>query len=107
MGHPGALVAVVIVLADLIVEAAPLVVVIAASLELSGEIAKVGRKDDDDEPKTCSDHLGRCLGTPLAAKPGNHHGASLCEACYLHCRNDEWPDGVKILSRGWQSCKYN
>ncbi|HVK65750.1 MAG TPA: hypothetical protein VM694_14810 [Polyangium sp.] len=104
VGHP-ALVAVAIALADLIIEAAPIVVVIAASVELSkAEIAKTVRRKK--EPTTCEEHQTACLHTPLADEPGNHPKSSLCQACYLQCRNNEWPKEVLIFSRGWRSCIY-
>ena len=59
VGHPGALVAVAVALAELIIEVGPTVVVLAASLELGGEIAETARR----WPKP---NLNRCLDAAAA-----------------------------------------
>ncbi|MDI1429212.1 hypothetical protein [Polyangium sorediatum] len=71
VGHPGVLVAVAVALADLIIEAAPIVVVIAASVEIGkGDIAEAARK----RPKP---NLNRCLD---AAAGGGALWEDLCNA---------------------------
>jgi len=72
VGHPGALVIVAIALADLVIEAAPIVVVIAASVEIGkSEIAEAARKR---RPKP---NLNRCLD---AAAGGGALWEDLCNA---------------------------
>ncbi|HVK69415.1 MAG TPA: hypothetical protein VM694_33390 [Polyangium sp.] len=102
VGNP-ALVLVAITLADLIIEAAPIVVVIAASVEIGkSEIAKAGRR----KKETCSDQLGACLEKHPWNGPGDHHGASLCHACWMKCSNGKWPKEVELFPYGPVSCKY-
>ncbi|MDC0742101.1 hypothetical protein [Polyangium mundeleinium] len=101
VGNP-ALVVVAIALADLIIEAAPIVVVIAASVEIGkSEIAEAGRR----KKETCSDQLGACLEKHPWNGPGEHRGASLCHACWKKCSNGKWPDMIP-LGDELVSCKY-
>ncbi|MDI1482495.1 hypothetical protein [Polyangium sp. y55x31] len=104
VGHP-ALVVVAIALADLIIEAAPIVVVIAASVEIGkSEIAEAGRKKKDD---ICTAHLKDCLMSDLAGKRGEHWRATLCYACHKQCRpNKEWPKKPIPLGDELVSCQY-
>ena len=72
VGHPGALVIVAVALADLIIEAAPIVVVIAASVEIGkSDIAEAARKR---RPKP---NLNRCLD---AAAGGGVLWDNLCNS---------------------------
>ncbi|HVK66189.1 MAG TPA: hypothetical protein VM694_17015 [Polyangium sp.] len=72
VGHPGALVIVAVALADLIIEAAPIVVVIAASVEIGkSDIAEAARKR---RPKP---NLNRCLD---AAAGGGAQWEDFCNA---------------------------
>ena len=105
VGHP-ALLVVWVALAEVVIEVGPTVVALAAAVEVSGEIAKTIEKVDDEAPKTCSDHLGRCLEKHPANKRGEHHRASVCHACWKKCSNNEWPDEVPLFGRGRVSCKY-
>ena len=105
VGNAGLLVAVLVVLAEIVVEVGPTAVAIVAAVEISGEIAEVARKKKD--PSTCEEHQTACLGSPLAGEPGNHRGSSLCQACYDQCYNNKWPEKVLIFSRGWRSCIYD
>ncbi|MDI1433942.1 hypothetical protein [Polyangium sorediatum] len=105
VGNPGVLVAVAIALADLIIEAGPVVIVIAASLELSKDIAEtVGKKSG---PLSCQDHLNACLGSPLADLPGHVEGNKRCAMCYDLCRGrGTWPKGIELTDESWASCIY-
>ena len=107
VGNAGLLVAVFVVLAEVVIEVGPSIVAIAAAVEISGEIAEVARKEDDEKPKTCSDHLGACLEKHRRNGPGEHWRASLCHACWKKCSNNEWPDDVPLFGRGRVSCKYD
>ena len=106
VGNPGLLVVVGIALAELVIEAGPIVIVCAASLEISGEIAKVARKKK--EP-SCREHLSNCLMTDLADEPGNNWSTRRCPTCYLQCddkkRPNNWPKSVD-LPDGLGSCEY-
>ncbi|MRG93668.1 hypothetical protein [Polyangium spumosum] len=107
VGNPAVAVAVVVVLADLFIEVGTTVVVLAAAVEMTGEIAETVRKEDE-VPKTCSDHLGACLEKHPANKRGEHHKASVCHACWKKCSKDDgWPDEVPLFGRGRVSCKYD
>ena len=99
VGNPAVLVAVVVTLADLIIEAAPIVIVIAASVELGkSDIAKYRQKDDP-----CQEPFNDCLDSPLQSKKGSVWNNSRCVACYHQCRGDgKWPD--KIMMSKWESC---
>ncbi|MDI1443717.1 hypothetical protein QHF85_06715 [Polyangium sp. 6x1] len=104
VGNPAVLVAVAIALADLIIEAGPVIVVIAASVELGkSDIAKTARKkDDDDDP--CQEHLNDCLDSALQSKKGSVWNHSRCRTCFEKCRGDgKWPD--KIMMSKWETCK--
>jgi len=104
VGNPGLLVAVVVVLADLIIEAAPVAVAIAASVEITGEIAEVARKKKDS---ICTAHLKNCLMSDLVGKRGEHWRATLCHACFKQCRpNNEWPKKPFPLGDELVSCQY-
>ncbi|WP_284720493.1 hypothetical protein [Polyangium sorediatum] len=106
VGNPGVLVAVAVVLADLIIEAAPIVIVIAASVELGkSDIAtKYRQEDDDDDP--CQEHLNACLNKRLADRPGSVIGETRCKMCFDRCRGEkEWPKFIP-LTRGKGSCEY-
>ncbi|MDI1483932.1 hypothetical protein [Polyangium sp. y55x31] len=105
VGHP-ALVVVAIALADLIIEAAPIVVVIAASVEIGkSEIAEVGRKKSG--PVSCQDHLNACLRWPQADLPGHVEGNKRCATCFELCNGSgTWPKGFELTDESWASCIY-
>ncbi|MDI3291117.1 hypothetical protein [Polyangium sp. 15x6] len=105
VGHPS-LVVVAIALADLIIEAAPIVVVIAASVEIGkSEIAEVGRKKSG--PVSCQDHLNACLGSPWADLPGHVEGNKRCATCFELCKGSgTWPKGFELTDESWASCIY-
>ncbi|TKD09907.1 hypothetical protein E8A74_09855 [Polyangium fumosum] len=102
VGNPGLLVAVAITLADLIIEAGPVVIVIAASVELGkSDIAKRYRQKEDDP---CQEPLNDCLDSARQSKQGSYWRHSICVACHARCkRNGEWPD--KIMMSKWETCK--
>ncbi|MDI1450057.1 hypothetical protein [Polyangium sp. 6x1] len=101
VGHPGALVVVAIALADLIIEAAPIVVVIAAELELSKDIAETIQKRPRWENE-CNRHRTACLGTPVQNEPGDVWKSSRCNQCYKQCiAEKKWP-----TEGPWKSCIY-
>ncbi|MDI1430051.1 hypothetical protein [Polyangium sorediatum] len=102
VGHPGALVIVAVALADLIIEAAPVVVVIAASVEIGkSDIAEVARKKKKDP---CQEPLNDCLDSARQSKDGGKWKHSICVACHEQCRGSgKWPDGI-MMSK-WESCK--
>jgi len=102
VGNMALAAAAAVALAELIIQAGGITVVFAISVEIVKDV--LARKKT--EPATCEEGLGDCLDTPLADEPGNHHGASLCHACYEQCRDNVWPGRVKIFGRGWQSCTY-
>ncbi|MDC0748887.1 hypothetical protein [Polyangium mundeleinium] len=95
VGHPGALVVVALALADLIIEAAPIVVVIAASVEIGkSEIAETARR----RPKP---NLNRCLD---AAAGGGALWQEFCRALPTTLdREDCWSreDESEQNKRGW------
>lgn len=70
VGHPGALVLVAIALADLIIEVGPTIVVLAASVELSGEVAEAAKWRPNP-------NLNRCLD---AAAGGEYMWKEFCRA---------------------------
>ena len=102
VGNPGVLVAVAITLADLIIEAGPVIVVIAASLELGkADIAEAIRKRPRWENE-CNRHRTACLGTPVQSEPGDVWNASRCNQCRDQCMADKkWP-----TEGPWKSCIY-
>ncbi|MDI1477373.1 hypothetical protein [Polyangium sp. y55x31] len=88
VGNPAVIVAVAVALADLIIEAGPIVVVMAASLEVSKDVAEVARK----RPKP---NLNRCLD---AAAGGGALWEEFCrsitnrqarQACWSETNNSE------------------
>ncbi|HVK65445.1 MAG TPA: hypothetical protein VM694_13270 [Polyangium sp.] len=102
VGHP-ALVAVAIALADLVIEVGPIVVVIAASVEIGkSEIAEAIQKRPRWE-EMCNKKRTECLGTPLADQPGDIEGSSMCEYCRRVCFQDKgkWPKQA-----GGRSCEF-
>ncbi|WP_282417109.1 hypothetical protein [Polyangium sp. 15x6] len=102
VGHP-ALVAVAIALADLVIEVGPAVIIVcAASLELSkADIVETVRKRDDDP---CQELLNDCLDSPLQSKKGSVWNHSRCRTCFEKCRGEgKWPD--KIMMSKWETCK--
>ncbi|MDI1445660.1 hypothetical protein [Polyangium sp. 6x1] len=103
VGHPGVLVAVALALADLIIEAGPIVIVIAASVELGkSDIAEVARKKKKKDP--CQEPLNDCLDSARQSKDGGKWKHSICLACHEQCRGSgKWPDGI-MMSK-WESCK--
>ncbi|MDC0749052.1 hypothetical protein [Polyangium mundeleinium] len=102
VGNPAVLVAVAITLADLIIEAAPVVIVVAASVELGkSDIAKTARKKDDDP---CQEPLNDCLDSAVQSKKGSVWNHSRCKTCFEKCRGEgKWPD--KIMMSKWETCK--
>ncbi len=105
VGHPGALVIVAIALADLIIEVGPTIVVLAASLELSGEIAEAIQK----RPRwvnRCNRELTECLNSPRQSEWGPVHGSSRCILCRDKCNEKRWPDEVDIGGGVYATCKY-
>ncbi|MDI3289505.1 hypothetical protein [Polyangium sp. 15x6] len=102
VGHP-ALVAVAIALADLIIEAGPIITVCAASLEISkADIVETIQKRPRWE-EMCNKKRTECLGTPLADQPGDVEGSSMCEYCRRICFQDKgkWPKQA-----GGRSCEF-
>ncbi|TKD04450.1 hypothetical protein [Polyangium fumosum] len=100
VGHPGALVFVAIALADLIIEAAPIIVVIAASVEIGkSDIAEAARK----RPKP---NLNSCLD---AAAAGGVLWQNLCNSIpNLRARERCWSlvNESEQKKRGWCNEKF-
>ncbi|MRG95773.1 hypothetical protein [Polyangium spumosum] len=108
VGHPAVAVIVAVALADVFIEVGTTVIVLAAAVEMSGEIAKTVRKEDDDDDDPCQKHVNACLEKPLADRPGSVHGETRCRMCWLKCtgtKTKEWPKKVR-LTRGYGSCEY-
>ncbi|MDI3282656.1 hypothetical protein [Polyangium sp. 15x6] len=94
VGHPGALVVVAVALADLVIEAGPILIVMAASLEVSKDAAEMARK----RPKP---NLNRCLD---AAAGGGVLWENLCNSITNKLdRQDCWSKTLKSEEekRGW------
>jgi len=101
-GHPAVLVAVAVALADLIIEVGPTIIVLAAAVEMSGEIAETARKKKKKDP--CQEPFNDCLDSARQDKDGGRWRHSICTDCLDKCRNEgKWPDGV-MMSK-WESCK--
>ncbi|MRG92992.1 hypothetical protein [Polyangium spumosum] len=101
VGHPAVAVVVVVALADVIIEVGTTVLVLAAAVEMTGEIAKTVRKEDDDP---CQEPLNDCLDSARQSKPGSVWRHSICLACHAKCKgNGKWPD--KIMMSKWERCK--
>ncbi|MDC3984080.1 hypothetical protein [Polyangium jinanense] len=102
VGHPGVLVAVAIALADLVIEVGPVIIVMAAELELSKDIAETIQKRPRWE-ESCNKRRTDCLGTDLADQSGDIEGSSMCEYCRRVCnaQRGQWPEQVD-----GRSCEY-
>ncbi|MDC3958379.1 hypothetical protein [Polyangium jinanense] len=106
VGNPGVLVAVAIALADLIIEVGPVIIVMAAELELSKDIAVTVREKEEWE-KECGKHLNACLDSSRQSDPGSVYGSKRCLMCHEKCKAEqEWPKGVRFTNGRWASCVY-
>lgn len=102
VGHAGALVAVAVALAELVIQVGPTVIAIAAAVEVTGEIAETARKRKKKDP--CQEPLNDCLDSARQGKDGGKWRHSLCMDCLAKCRGEgKWPDGVMLNK--WESCK--
>jgi len=100
VGHPAALVAVAVALAELVIEVGPTVIAIAAAVEISGEIAEVARK-----PKP---NKNRCLD---AAAGGGALWENFCDSIPKHKnreRGECWGrlNESEQNKRGWCNEKF-
>ncbi|HVK64995.1 MAG TPA: hypothetical protein VM694_10990 [Polyangium sp.] len=105
VGHPGVLVAVAVVLAELVIEVGPTLVVLAASVELSGDIAEAIQK----KPKwkdDCNKQLKDCLDSPLQSKWGATYNAKRCNWCWDKCNEKGWPKNVPVHDGQFETCVY-
>jgi hypothetical protein len=105
VGHPAVLVAVAVALADLIIEVGPTIVVLAASVELSGEIAETIQK----RPKwveECNKHRTKCLHSPLQSRFGSTYNSRRCNWCRDKCNEKGWPEEVPIHDGKFETCAY-
>ncbi|MRG95775.1 hypothetical protein [Polyangium spumosum] len=101
VGHPAVAVVVVVALADVIIDVGTTVLVLAAAVEMTGEIAKTVQKRDDDP---CQEPLNDCLDSRRQSRDGGRWKHSICVTCLDKCRNEgKWPDGV-MMSK-WERCK--
>ncbi|MDI1447606.1 hypothetical protein [Polyangium sp. 6x1] len=100
VGHPAVLVAVAVALADLIIEAAPIVVVIAASVE-------IGKSDiAETAPRRRKPNLNRCLD---AAAGGKYTWEEFCRSIGEgHPGSPCWGEGPESEQhkRGWCYAKF-
>ena len=106
MGHPGVLVAVAVALAELVIQVGPTIVVLAASVELSGEIAEAIEKRPRwvDE---CNKRRTACLHTPLQSERGDHWNSKRCDMCHNTCMSKrKWPDEAPMHDGESVSCVY-
>ncbi|MRG93666.1 hypothetical protein [Polyangium spumosum] len=100
VGNPAVAVAVVVVLADLFIEVGTTVVVLAAAVEMTGEIAETVRKKKDP----CQEPLNDCLDSARQSRDGGRWKHSICVACHEQCKgNGKWPD--RVMMSKWESCK--
>ncbi|TKD05180.1 hypothetical protein E8A74_21820 [Polyangium fumosum] len=107
VGNPGLLVVVAVALADLVIEVGPgVLIVCAASLELSkADIVKTFREREKWEEE-CQSGLNNCLMSPLQSKRGSTWNSKRCKMCWELCKaHKEWQDGVEFTDGTWASCK--
>ncbi|MRG91164.1 hypothetical protein [Polyangium spumosum] len=105
VGHPGALVAVVIVLAELVIEAAPVAIAITAAVEVTGEIAEAVQKKPRWQT-LCDRALTECLNSPRQSDWGDVPNSSRCVWCRKLCNEKGWPEQVPVHDGKFVPCRY-
>ncbi|MDC0746961.1 hypothetical protein [Polyangium mundeleinium] len=105
VGNPGVLVAVAIALADLVIEVGPVIVVMAASVEISKDIAEAIQK----KPRwveQCNEELKECLNSPLQSRWGSTYNSKRCNWCREKCNEKGWPQKVPVHDDKFETCAY-
>ncbi|TKD08341.1 hypothetical protein [Polyangium fumosum] len=95
-------VVVTVVFTEVIIEAFAIAVGVTVTATVAVGAAEAFAKR---RKRSCSDHLGICLERHPKNGPGEHHGGSLCHACWKKCSNGNWPEKVRLDER-WESCAY-
>ena len=107
VGNAGLLVAVFVVLAEVIIEVGPTVVVLAAAVEIGKDI-DIGKtfREREKWEEECQNGLNDCLMSPLQSKRGSTWNSKRCKMCWELCKaRKEWPDGTEFTDGTWASCK--
>ncbi|MRG95656.1 hypothetical protein [Polyangium spumosum] len=105
VGNAAAFVLVVVALAELVIDAAPVAVAIAAAVEVTGEIAEARKRARWENE--CDARRTACLGSPLQSEWGDHWKSKRCNMCHNACRaRKKWPDEIEIDKGVFVSRKY-
>jgi len=98
---------VTIVFTEVIIETFAIAIGVTVTATVAAGVADAAaRKKKRKKEPTCVDHYEGCMDDAgIADRLGNHWKSSLCNACRLKCKNNQWPDSVPLGSR-IESCKY-
>jgi hypothetical protein len=96
---------VTIVFTEIVIEAVAITIGVTVTATVAAGVAeRFARRKG--KKRSCSDHVGECLMSPLASQPGTGPKHSLCHDCWMLCENGKWPKHVDQASRGQVSCYY-